>query len=273
MQKLRLSTFVLLSLAACGGQSTNVNGGSGANDDNDEGGPTIVSSGSSGTTTAGSGGTTSTGASGTPSASGTPGTTTGAGTGTPGTNPEDGGPAHLALPLITATACGTATCTSTQECCVTLGLGRNGMTDVACKDTCTGASIAATCSSAASCTGGQICCASLDLGGALRDRDAGLASASCEDSCAQADAGRGNLAVQLCSTDAECPTGEVCRADDLGLDSCAEPPPVFNRDAGLPIVFGDGGILRLFDGGLPEFDGGGFRDLDGGRRRTRDAAP
>jgi hypothetical protein len=265
MQKLRLSTFIFLSAAACGGQAANVNGSSGGDDDNNEsGGPVIVSSGSSGTTTGASGTPSSTGASGSTSA-GTPGGGGTAGAGGTTTNPEDGGPAHLALPLITATACGTATCTSTQECCVSLGLGRNGTTTVACKDTCTGASIAATCSSAASCTGAQVCCASLDLGGGFGGgRDAGLASASCEDSCAQADAGRLALAIQLCSTDAECPTGEVCRADDLGLDSCAEAPPVFDRDAGLR-TFGDGGILRLFDAGIGElFDGGG-------RRRIRDA--
>jgi hypothetical protein len=265
MQKLRLSTFILLSAAACGGQTANVNGSAAGEDDNSEsGGPVIVSSGSSGSTAAASGGSSSTGAS-----AGTPG---GATTGTPTTNPEDGGPAHLALPVITATACGTATCTSTQECCVSLGVDRNGMAAVACADRCTGASIAATCSSAASCAGNQVCCASLDLGGLGGlggERDAGLASASCEDSCAtRTDAGRAiAVAIQLCSTDAECPTGEVCRADVLGLDACVEAPtapPVIDRDAGLRL-FDDAGILRLFDAGIGELFDGGVR------RRIRDA--
>ncbi len=259
MKNIRWSTLILLSAAACGGQASNVAGSSGDDGANSgagsgDTGPTIV--GSSGSTTATSGDTTAT----------TGDTSSGAGTsGAPGnpTSEDAGGPAHP-LPLITATACGTATCTSTQQCCVTLATGRTGAT-VACHDTCTGASIAATCSSAASCTGGQVCCATIGGGG----RNTGAASTSCEDSCAPPDGGRGAIAIQVCSTDAECPQGDTCRADVLGLDTCVPAPVVIERDAGVRLPF-DAGVLRIPDGGF-DFDAARF-EFDAGGRRTRDAA-
>jgi hypothetical protein len=261
MRKIRWSTILFLSAAACGGQASNVDGASGVDGTGSgatSGGPTIV--GGSGTTTPSSGVATATSGD-TSSGAGTAGAPGGMG------NPpvDGGGPAHT-LPLITATACGTATCTSTQQCCVSLATGRNATSTVACQDTCSGASIAATCSSAASCAAGQVCCASLNLGGGGRGGDGGsTASASCENSCARQDGGaRAAIAVQLCSTDAECPAGDTCRADALGLDICGPAPVVIDRDAGVRFGF-DAGILPFFDGGIGQF-------FDGGGRRMRDAA-
>src|SRR5580658_904119 len=266
MKKIRWSTILYLSAAACGGQASNVDGASGVDGTNTgtgsgttSGGPVIV--GTSGTTAPSSGDTTASSGD-TSSGAGTAGAPAG-GMGNP--TPEDaGGPAHP-LPLITATTCGTATCTSTQQCCVSLATGRAAST-VACQDTCTGASIAATCSSAASCTTGQVCCASLDLGGG--GRAGSLASASCADSCAQQDGGmRAAVAVQLCSTDAECPTGDTCRADALGLDLCGPAPVVIDRDAGVRLRFDAGVVFPFFDGGIREFfDAGGRRMRDGAAR-------
>src|SRR5580692_6682517 len=226
MERIRWSTLILLSAAACGGQASDVTGSSGddgANTGAGSGnmGPTIV--GTSGSTTATSGDTTATTGD---NAATSGGGATGPGTtGEPrgGTPADDAGPAHT-LPLITATACGTATCTSTQQCCVSLATGRTGTT-VACADACTGASIAATCSSAASCTGGQVCCATLGGGG----RNTSAASTSCEDSCARPDGGRAAISIQVCSTDAECPQGDTCRTDILGLDTCVPAPVVIVR--------------------------------------------
>jgi hypothetical protein len=138
------------------------------------------------------------------------------------------------------------------------------MTTAACADRCTGAAIAATCSSASSCATGEVCCASIALG-----MGGGMASASCQTSCENPDAGRG-IAIQICTTNAECPTGDTCRADVLGLDVCVPAPPVFDRDAG---VFNrDAGLGGLFDGGIFRFDAGfpAFPDA-GVRRGARDA--
>jgi hypothetical protein len=254
MNKIRWSTLILLSAAACGGQASNVAGSSGddgANTGAGSGdmGPAII--GTSGSTTATSGDTTAT----TGDTTATSGGGSTAGTPRGGMPADDAGPAHT-LPLITATACGTATCTTTQQCCVSLAAGRTGAT-VACADACTGASIAATCSSAASCTGGQVCCATLGAGG----RNTSAASTSCEDSCAPPDGGRAAISIQVCSTDAECPQGDTCRADVLGLDTCVPAPVV--RDAGVREPFDAGIILRIPDGGF---------EFDAGVRRMRDAA-
>jgi hypothetical protein len=255
MKKIRWSTILFLSAAACGGQASNVDGasgvdGSGAGSGATSGGPVIVGGSgstapSSGVIAATSGDTTATGGM---DGGGTTGAT-GGGNGAP----ADAGPARV-LPPVTATMCGTATCTATQECCIELATGK-----VACDTACTGASIAATCSSAASCTGGQVCCASLDLVGGGR-RDGGGASASCQDSCAREDGGRAAAEVQLCATDDECPAGDTCRDEGGGLVVCAPAPVV--RDAGVREF--DAGIFRIPDGGF-EFDAGE-------RRRMRDAA-
>jgi hypothetical protein len=266
MEKIRWSTILLLSVVACGGQASNVDGasgdngaGSGSGSGSTSGSPTIVGSGStapsSGVTAATTGDTTAPGGGTTGAAGG------GSGAGGGNGAPADAGPARV-LPPITATMCGTATCTATQECCIELATGK-----VACDTACTGASIAATCSSAASCTGGQVCCASLDIVGGGR-RDGGGPSASCQDSCAREDAGRGAAAeVQLCATDDECPAGDTCRDEGGGLVVCAPAPVV--RDAGVRLPF-DAGIFRIPDGGF-EFDAGRF-EFDAGERRMRDAA-
>jgi hypothetical protein len=263
MEKIRWSTILLLSAVACGGQASNVDGASGDNgadtgsgSGSTSGAPTIVGSGtttSSGVTASTSGDTTAPGG----GTTGAAGGGSGAGGGAPGNGaPADAGPARV-LPPITATMCGTATCTATQECCIELATGK-----VACDTACTGASIAATCSSAASCTGGQVCCASLDIVGGGR-RDAGGPSASCQDSCAREDAGRGAVAeVQLCATDDECPAGDTCRDEGGGLVVCAPAPVV--RDAGVREF--DAGVFRIPDAGRFEFDAGGRRVRDAGER-------
>jgi hypothetical protein len=68
----------------------------------------------------------------------------------------------------------------------------------------------------------------------------------------------------VCSTDAECPQGDTCRTDILGLDTCVPAPVVIVRDAGVREPFDAGIILRIPDGGF------GF-EFDAGVRRLRDA--
>jgi hypothetical protein len=148
-----------------------------------------------------------------------------------------------------------------QECCVTLGGGAGGAPRTACVTTGMCRGIAATCSSAASCNAGEVCCAAIAFGGT----GGATSTATCETSCANLDAGRA-IAAQLCTTNAECPAGETCQPDGLGLDVCRAARGGF--DGGIPRP--DGGFM-IPDGGFQIPDGGFGGGRDGGRR-MRDAA-
>jgi hypothetical protein len=107
------------------------------------------------------------------------------------------------------------------------------------------------------------------------DAGTALATASCQSACGGARGGLGG-GLQLCSTDAECPTGDACQSGEvpalqLGIDACV--PTLrglfgvdgglgrFNLDAGFEGFDGGGGRFN-FDAGFPGLDG-----FDGGARR------
>ncbi|MDB4936267.1 MAG: hypothetical protein JWP87_3239 [Labilithrix sp.] len=180
---------------------------------------------------------------------------------TPPAAPTGATPPPSSKPTSAGIACGTATCTSAQECCVSLptggggGGGRGGGgagADQACvaKGKCAG-DVALTCSSAASCGANQVCCLDIDTSG-------GASTATCKTSCGTG-GGAGPRPIQLCATDAECKNGS-CKPAQLGLKICATPS---SGGGG-----GGGGGGGKSDGGAPHFDGGhagdgGFGDSGG----------
>jgi hypothetical protein len=113
---------------------------------------------------------------------------------------------------------------------------------------------------------GEVCCVSVNF------RNMGVGTASCQASCSGGDGGMPGL--QLCTSNADCPQGDTCQRDFLGLNVCQRGGG-FNFDGGIGRFFDgggfnfDGGIGRFFDGGGFNFDGGGF-NFDGGGRRRRD---
>jgi hypothetical protein len=124
-------------------------------------------------------------------------------------------------------ACGGKACDSTTDVCCVTRMGEACTTAAACK----GSSLA--CSGSNSCmTAGDVCCATV-MGGTVTSK--------CDTMCAMG-------TTQLCTTNADCSGGDVCRRTVLG-QACERPPTP--RDGGMGGF--DGGFR--FDGGFP-FDGG-----------------
>jgi Cys-rich repeat protein len=90
--------------------------------------------------------------------------------------------------------CGATTCTAlTQQCCF-----QSGAFSCVANGTCGGTSLS--CSSTDGCAAGQVCC----FGGV---------GATCTATC--------GAGIRLCRTDAECPSGQSCRAAVSGYRICA----------------------------------------------------
>ena len=157
--------------------------------------------------------------------------------------------------------CGTETCSSTEECCLT----QQGSACVA-TGQCNGVTV--DCTGPSSCTAGEVCCATQSNGGA---------TATCAKTC---------NGVELCDTDADCAKGEtciaagpvkICRPGGTTRDAGGPPgrdaggPP--GRDAGGPPGRDAGGPPGRDGGGPPGRDGGGPPGRDGGGPPRPDAGP
>jgi hypothetical protein len=108
----------------------------------------------------------------------------------------------------TAINCGTTTCNSaTEQCC----LGFNGTAScVAEGEACPGGGLSLSCTGSSNCSDGEVCCG--NIGG-------GSASATCQPSCGGG-GGFGGGGLQLCNSDADCPTNETCRDTPFGISLC-----------------------------------------------------
>src|SRR5580698_4163981 len=148
-----------------------------------------------------------------------------------GTEPmADGGPGRQTPPPVTdggldQTVCGTTTCDSkTDVCCVSTH------TCVAANATCRGGDTL-TCSGSNSCAGG-VCC----------EEATGRTTytSKCETKCPA-------NAAQLCTTNADCTSPDICRVAGADYGVCGRapaPPPTPGRDGGVVIVppRRDGGV-------------------------------
>jgi hypothetical protein len=114
-----------------------------------------------------------------------------------------------------AIACGATSCSASQACCVNVPpRGAPQAACVASPASCRG-DLTLSCSSRAACGAGQVCC--VDLG-------APSLAAACSSTCGRDPAG----AVELCTSDGECPAGWRCEDTRLGLVKvCARLPPPF----------------------------------------------
>ena len=154
--------------------------------------------------------------------------------GTP-TNRDDGGPGVTTPPKGTdggadQVACGGKSCDSaTQVCCVTR-TGEECTSAAGCKgDTlaCTGSN---------SCpTAGDVCCEEAVAG------PGNAVTSKCETKCPMG-------AIQLCTTNNDCPAEDICRRLGTTVSVCERAPVTPTRDAGFPMF--DGGFARP-DGGFP----------------------
>ncbi|HEY8074687.1 MAG TPA: hypothetical protein VIF62_11265 [Labilithrix sp.] len=125
-------------------------------------------------------------------------------------------------------SCGSAACdVSAQECCITFNGGGNGaQSTCVARGKCTGDLVLA-CGSAKNCPSAEICCA--DLSG-------DTATATCQSTCGSDQGGSGGpggdgqggpggdgqdgQTLQLCASDAECPSGQRCVKTDFGVSAC-----------------------------------------------------
>jgi hypothetical protein len=146
---------------------------------------------------------------------------------------------------------GTATpCAVGQTCCTTFSITSLSASSVCtAKDACNG--ISNECMTSTDCATGQVCCTGAppsDAGGdaatggpSLGGFSLGGFATTCQASCASGQ-------TQQCSTDSECPTGEICQS--LGA--------AFTGDGGFGDAgFGDAGFGAFGDAG---FDASFFGD-------------
>jgi hypothetical protein len=106
--------------------------------------------------------------------------------------------------------CGATTCNAnTEQCCVELG----GGTTCSAIGACAGG-VPLSCSGSESCGAGDVCCLTADPAGA---------TSTCRATCNGGGAG----GVELCSSDADCATGDRCRRTVAGISVCT-------RAAGAP---------------------------------------
>ena len=186
--------------SSAGGSST---GGS-STGGSSTGGSSAGSSGG-GSNSGGSGGSGASGSSSSGGSEGSSGSSGGAQGSSSGGGPSSGG--LIDGGTSGTIPCGATTCSAaTDQCCVQIG----GGISAACSPKgvpCPGVSVA--CSSAANCSTGESCCLALGLGGG---------GAVCQSACTP---GLGGLIIQLCSTTAECPAGQVCTATAaFGFRAC-----------------------------------------------------
>jgi hypothetical protein len=148
---------------------------------------------------------------------------------------------------------GTATpCAVGQTCCTTFTLALPPSASSVCtaKDACTG--VSNECMTSADCATGQVCCTGSPPSDASADAAAsgpsfggfslGSFATTCQASCASGQ-------TQQCSSDMECPTGEICQSlvagftGDGGIGDAGFDASIFG-DAGFDAsFFGDAGIV------------------------------
>jgi Cys-rich repeat protein len=142
--------------------------------------------------------------------------------------------------------CGTMTCAAPNVCCSGGGGRFTCMALTACDAS---GSDSYTCTSQANCTAPSLCCVNF---GQNQQNDVSDCQASCS----------GGNAAQVCLTNAECPTGMVCRAGGgaaTGITICRAPAPVPDGGAGAPDAASDAspasdGATSSMDTGIPKPD-------------------
>ena len=123
-------------------------------------------------------------------------------------------------------ACGTKTCDSkTDVCC--LATRTCVATGAAGAATCRGSTL--TCSGSNSCATGDVCCEEV--------AGRGTTTSKCMAKCPAGD-------PQLCTTNADCTDGDVCRVAGADYGVCGKPvTPPPGRDGGVGIIGRDGGPI------------------------------